>query len=261
MTPEIKRLANKYRMNPARLELALDAVQYEYDRPIHNSTFMHKSQVQEILKPLISQAWKLHNHLEAKRPLIFEKLESGNEGSMLQDITDGLHILAHHHTELLGDSGAETITKEALELRGKLLDLRQYPFLHLALDCWHKDKGSVLGNLLIGLPHLCRTSEKLMAGYKKPSVRDTARNAAMLRIVKAWHDLTNKPATWSSSSGRGRIQSDNPDYPERNYYSDNQYGDFLDFFVRACKLTQISVNPDAAVRNLEELRKRNPNIF
>jgi hypothetical protein len=96
-----------------------------------------------------------------------------------------------------------------------------------------------------------------MKGWVKPKLKDTARNMAMLRIAKAWKQLTRKPATYSTAAKK--ISSDNPDDPAPRYYNGNRYGEFLDFFTAACGLIGIAgKSPDADVGHFIELKGDHP---
>ena len=102
-------------------------------------------------------------------------------------------------------------------------------------------------------PFIAERALVTMERWRKPKFPDTARNMAMLRIAKVYGRLTNK--------GTGFSTDRNENNPERKHYSSLRSGDLLDFFTKACEITGIEKNANAAVRNLVKLKIENPAFF
>lgn len=222
---DVMGLAQHYKMDAVALNTMLEAARDEYQRNTQRTADIPGyTDVRTALEPIADHAKGLLENLRKLDRMIYRSLDNlDGEDSPLGDLELGLLYLVKD-AEFIPD-----VDEDGKE------------FHHVNF----MDGGKI--------------NEVLNGWVKGKKYKDTARNMAMMRIAQAWKRLTNKPATYATA--RNKISSDNPDNPAPEYYNGNRYGDFLDFFTKACEITGIENNSDAAVGNLVRLKNRNPGQF
>jgi len=118
---------------------------------------------------------------------------------------------------------------------------------------------SILSNLSIELAYIADKESDVINGWQKKKFPDTARNMAILRIAQAWKHLTNKPATFKTA--KNKKISDDPDNKPPKYYAGKRYGEFLDFFTKACEIAGLKEGADANVKRFIELKRTHRDLL